>query len=382
MVRKRREIYTKEICACSIFGAMDRSGRRFPGRDVVTAIANMHVRGNGLGGGFAAYGIYPHYRDYYAFHVMFSGKDSEAQKCNKGEFDAFLCDNFDVIFDEEIPHCDDARVIEPPLVWRYFVVPNKKGEDACLADDDYVVKKVMIANTKMDKRACFFSSGKNMGVFKGVGFPEDVADYFMLHDLYEGYIWTAHGRFPTNTQAWWGGAHPFSLLDGTVVHNGEISSYGTNKWYLEMYGYACTLMTDTEVIAYAVDLLMRRQRFPIDLVAKIFSPPIWAAIEKMEPEKKKLFSTLRMVYGPLLMNGPFSIVIGHSDSMIGLTDRIRLRPLTAATKGDMLYLSSEEAAIRLISPKLDRVWTPNGGEPVVGQLKSNRVVKDEVIPIS
>jgi hypothetical protein len=101
---------------------------------------------------------------------MFSGKDSEAQKCNKGEFDAFLCDNFDVIFDEEIPHCDDARVIEPPLVWRYFVVPNKKGEDACLADDDYVVKKVMIANTKMDKRACFFSSGKNMGVFKGVGF--------------------------------------------------------------------------------------------------------------------------------------------------------------------------------------------------------------------
>jgi hypothetical protein len=44
MVRKRREIYTKEICACSIFGAMDRSGRRFPGRDVVTAIANMHVR--------------------------------------------------------------------------------------------------------------------------------------------------------------------------------------------------------------------------------------------------------------------------------------------------------------------------------------------------
>jgi glutamate synthase domain-containing protein 1 len=149
-----------------------------------------------------------------------------------------------------------------------------------------------------------------------------------------------------------------------------------------MYGYACTLMTDTEVIAYAVDLLMRRQRFPIDLVAKIFSPPIWAAIEKMEPEKKKLFSTLRMVYGPLLMNGPFSIVIGHSDSMIGLTDRIRLRPLTAATKGDMLYLSSEEAAIRLISPKLDRVWTPNGGEPVVGQLKSNRVVKDEVIPIS
>ena len=54
--------------------------------------------------------------------------------------------------------------------------------------------------------------------------------------------------------------------------------------------------------------------------------------------------------------------------MIGLTDRIRLRPLTAAMKDDLLYLSSEEASIRLVCPDLDRVWTPVGGEPVVGRL--------------
>ena len=46
--------------------------------------------------------------------------------------------------------------------------------------------------------AFVFSGGKDMGVFKGVGFPEDVAEYFRL-DEYKGYIWTAHGRFPTNT---------------------------------------------------------------------------------------------------------------------------------------------------------------------------------------
>jgi glutamine phosphoribosylpyrophosphate amidotransferase len=54
--------------------------------------------------------------------------------------------------------------------------------------------------------------------------------------------------------------------------------------------------------------------------------------------------------------------------MIGLTDRIRLRPLTAASNGNRLYLASEEAAIRLISPYLERVWTPVGGEPVIGRL--------------
>ena len=74
MPRIRRELYNKEICACSIFGAMNKEGERFTGEGVMLAIANMHVRGNGLGGGFAAYGIYPHYRDYYAFHLMFTAR--------------------------------------------------------------------------------------------------------------------------------------------------------------------------------------------------------------------------------------------------------------------------------------------------------------------
>ncbi len=373
MPRIRRELYNKEICACSIFGAMNRDGERFTGEGVMKAIANMHVRGNGLGGGFAAYGIYPQYQDYYAFHLMFTGKSPQDKVYAKKELDAFLCQNFDVVHDEEIPHGDEATVSDPPLVWRYFVLPKKQGEDASLSDEDYIVEKIMLVNTRIEN-AHVFSSGKNMGCFKGVGYPEDIGEYFMLDKLYSAYAWTVHGRFPTNTQAWWGGAHPFSLLDTTIVHNGEISSYGTNRWYLEMYGYACTLQTDTEVIAYAADLLMRRQKLPIEIVAKILAPPIWNAIDRMNEKEKKLLTTLRMVYAPLLMNGPFAIIIGQTGRIIGLTDRIRLRPITAATRGEMFYLSSEEASIRLISPQLDRVWTPNGGEPVIGELNSMRKV--------
>jgi glutamate synthase domain-containing protein 1 len=373
MPRIRRELYNKEICACSIFGAMNQGGERFNGAGVMKAIANMHVRGNGLGGGFAAYGIYPEYKDYYAFHIMFTGPSMEARREAKKEFDGFLGQSFDVVYDEEIPHADEKTVSDPPLIWRYFVLPCKHGEGAVLSDEDYIVSKIMWVNTKIEN-AYVFSSGKNMGCFKGVGYPEDIGEYFMLDRLYQAYTWTVHGRFPTNTQAWWGGAHPFSLLDTTIVHNGEISSYGTNRWYLEMYGYACTLQTDTEVIAYAADLLMRRQKLPIDLVAKILAPPIWNAIDRMNDSERKLLTTLRMVYGPLLMNGPFAIIIGQTGRMIGLTDRIRLRPITAASRGDMFYLSSEEASIRLISPQLDRVWTPNGGEPVVGELNSMRTV--------
>ena len=219
------------------------------------------------------------------------------------------------------------------------------------------------------KDSFVFSSGKNMGVFKGVGYPEEIGQYFRLEE-YEGYLWTSHGRYPTNSRGWWGGAHPFNILDWTVVHNGELSSYGINRRYLEQYGYICTMETDTEVIAYAIDLLVRKHGLPLDVVSRVFAAPFWDDIDRMPASEQEMLRALRQVYSSLLLNGPFTLIIAHEGEMIGLTDRIRLRPLTAATKDKVLFLSSEEAAIRTISPQLDSVWIPDGGEPIVASLKS------------
>jgi glutamate synthase domain-containing protein 1 len=208
-----------------------------------------------------------------------------------------------------------------------------------------------------------------MAVFKGVGYPEEIAEYFRLEE-YRGYLWTAHGRFPTNTTAWWGGAHPFSILDWTVVHNGEISSYGINRRYLEQFGYRCTMQTDTEVIAYAVDLLVRKHNLPIEIAARVLAAPFWDDIERMNAGEQQLMRAIRQVYGSLLLNGPFAVIIARSGEMVGLTDRIRLRPLIVGEKGDMLYLASEESAIRLVCPDLDKTWIPTGGQPVIGRLKT------------
>jgi glutamate synthase domain-containing protein 1 len=354
----------KDFDGCSIFGMMNVEGKRFSSRDPIRAIANMHERGNGLGGGIAVYGIYPEHENDHAFHVMYLSRDA------KEKTDKQLKQDFNVICDEEIP-TREANVRDPPLVWRYFVQPTRKLENQ--AEDDYIIEKVMRINTETGK-AFVFSSGKNMGVFKGVGFPEDIADFFRLEE-YQGYLWTVHGRFPTNSPGWWGGAHPFNILDWTVVHNGELSSYGINRRFLEMYGYKCTMQTDTEVLAYAVDLLMRRQHLPIEIVAKVLAAPLWSEIDEMEPKQQKVFRTIRQTYGSLLMNGPFSIIVAHHGEMIGLTDRIKLRPLVAGTRGDFLYMSSEEAAIRLVSPTLDKFWFPRGGEHVVGKLRNQKTVE-------
>ena len=347
--------------ACGLFGIMDTTGRRFGAEDAIRAISNMHDRGNGLGGGFAAYGIYPQFKEDYALHVMYLNRDS------KRKTEDILADTFRVRRAEEIPVDASAKVVKPPVTWRYFVGPKGdllRGQSA----DEFVVGSVMRINTETEG-AYVFSSGKNMGVFKGVGFPEDVAKYFRLSE-YEGYLWVSHSRFPTNTPGWWGGAHPFSILDWTVVHNGELSSYGTNRRCLETYGYNCTMQTDTEVLAYALDLLRRRQNLPLPIAAKILAPPLWEEIDEMEPLGRRLWLTIRASYGGLLMNGPFSIIAARQGEMVGLGDRMKLRPLVAATNGDCFYISSEEAAIRAVAATLDRVWNPVGGEPVVATMKN------------
>lgn len=349
----------KVIAACSIFGMMDITGKPFGGEPVFRAMENMHDRGNGLGSGFAIYGLYPKYVDNYALHIMYTDQSA------RHEAEKFLEPRFEVVRSEEIPTRKTAGITDEPLVYRYFVNP-KIVPQLDISEDDFVVERVLRINNEIDG-AFVFSSGKNMGVFKGVGFPEEISSYFRLEE-YEGYIWTAHSRFPTNSQAWWGGAHPFCMLDWTVVHNGELSSYGANRAYLETVGYKCTMFTDTEVLAYAIDLIMRRQQLPAEIFAKIVAPPLWAEIDRMAQDDKDLHTALRSVYGGLLMNGPFSIVVANHEQMTAITDRIRLRPMTAATKGSTLFFSSEEAAIRLVSPDLDEVWTPMGGVPVIGRI--------------
>jgi glutamate synthase domain-containing protein 1 len=92
----------------------------------------------------------------------------------------------------------------------------------------------------------------------------------------------------------------------------------------------------------------------------------------MPEEQKSYYTQLRMIYGSALLNGPFSIVVGSSKVLMGLNDRIKLRPMIAARANGTLYLSSEESAIheaRDFQP-LEKIWTPRGGELTIGRLKN------------
>ncbi|MDR1564352.1 MAG: glutamine amidotransferase family protein [Oscillospiraceae bacterium] len=349
---------------CAISGIINKKGKRFSGADIIKSIALMHERSNGLGGGFAAYGIYPKYKEHFALHIFFDCREARAKA------EEYINIYFDVETAGIIPTDKTSNIKKSPCIWRYFAVPSHiKLEEARMAEpelthEEYVTRHVIHMNSEAFPGAYIFSSGKNMGAFKAVGYPEDVGEFYRLED-YKGYLWTAHGRFPTNTPGWWGGAHPFTLLDWSIVHNGEISSYDANRRYVEMFGYDCALQTDTEVITYLFDLLVRKHGLTLEAAADVIAAPMWKAIENMPEEKREYYTALRSVYSSALVNGPFSIILGFDGGLMALNDRLKLRSLIAAEKDDTLYLASEESAIRRIAPELDSLWPVEGGKPVI-----------------
>lgn len=348
---------------CAIAAVIAKDGERMSGRQIIEAMKPMHDRSNGLGGGFAAYGIYPEYKDLYAFHCFFDDRTTR-KNC-----EAFLKERFEIVKSEIIPTKKIPAITDEPIIWRYFVTPLRSVLDSMQLDEkEFVVWSVMKINTEMPG-AYVFSSGKNMGTFKAVGFPEDVGEFYRL-DEYEGYSWTAHGRYPTNTPGWWGGAHPFTLLDYSIVHNGEISSYDANRRYIEMFGYKCNLQTDTEVITYIFDYLVRKQGLTLNEAASVVAAPFWSTIENktdMEDKQKHIF--LRTTFPSLLVTGPFSVILGYEGGLMALNDRLKLRSMVAGEKGNKVYIASEEASIRAMEPDAENIWSPAGGEPVIVNVK-------------
>ncbi len=345
---------------CGIVGLISAKKVKENGERIKKGIHLMNDRGNGLGAGYAAYGIYPEFEECYALQIMGSSKEALDQAA------AYIKHWFEIAETRPIPLWN-RTIKEHPYFQVFFVTPSLPvekrlpGEES---DNDYVVTRCMELN-KTIEGAYTCSSGKNMGVFKGVGNPLDIYEFFRL-DEYCGYSWLAHNRFPTNTPGWWGGAHPFNMLEWSIVHNGEISSYGINRRYLESFGYYCLLQTDSEAIAYLIDLLIRRHGLSIEEATTVLAPPYWSTIERIDdPDKKEFLTTLRATYEQAMLNGPFAVLIAFDGGMFSLTDNTKLRPMTSATSEGYTYFASEIASLYEMDHNLREVVTPRAGEPII-----------------
>ena len=150
---------------CAIAAVISKEGKLMTGEKIVEAMKPMHDRSNGLGGGFAGYGIYPEYKDFYAFHMFFDDKTS------KHNCEQFFKDHFEIVKAEIIPTRTIPAITDEPIIYRYFLNPLKSVLASLQLDaDEYVARIVTKINVQITG-AYVFSSGKNMGAFKAVGFP-------------------------------------------------------------------------------------------------------------------------------------------------------------------------------------------------------------------
>ena len=132
----------------------------------------------------------------------------------------------------------------------------------------------------------------------------------------------------------------------------------------------CTLKTDTEVITYIMDYLVRRQGLTLKEAASVVAAPFWNTIEKeYDKDERREQEFLRTVFPSLLITGPFSIVLGFTGGLMALNDRLKLRSMVVGEKDDRVFIASEEASIRAMEPYAENIWAPSGGEAVIVKVK-------------
>ena len=103
-----REGQVRIPSGCAISGIFARDGKKITGRNIIKSISVMHDRSNGLGGGFAGYGIYPEYKDLYAFHIFYDTSEAK-DKC-----EAFLEQHFDIVNLSKIPTRKHPNITKEP----------------------------------------------------------------------------------------------------------------------------------------------------------------------------------------------------------------------------------------------------------------------------
>jgi len=393
---------------CGVIGIA--SSVPIEGRHLLPPLLQMHNRGNGKGGGIAAVGFSAKQlsvserilRDYYLMQVAYLDPGSRDTVETY-----FINRHFDVHLAEKIPSIQNYRSIgletKPPDVWRYFVRAdedemkkfasrdNIEGLDAVEVEDEFIHRKSHNLNKKYyaslgEKKALVLSHGKDMMVFKIVGYAEQVLKYYRLDDI-EAHVWVGHQRYPTKGKVWHpGGSHPFVGLNDALVHNGDFANYQSICDYLKQRNIYPLFLTDTEVAALYWDLLTRVYRYPLEYAIEAIAPTTERDFTMLPQYKREIYKAIQKTHIHGSPDGPWFFIIARNDpqnerfQLIGITDTSMLRPQVFALQegnASIGLIASEKQAVDAMlanlakedtrfRPMADCYWYARGGSHTDG----------------
>jgi glutamate synthase domain-containing protein 1/glutamate synthase domain-containing protein 3 len=381
------------------------------GRYIYEPSVQMQNRGNGKGGGIAAVGLVPeemgvsrevldsHYIIQIALLDPKAAPEVEAQ---------FITPSFNVALSKRIPTVDDHRSVglevRPPDVHRYIVrvkpeVLKKFGQESGLdkltpreLEDEFVWRNSFRLNDTFyaslgEKRAFVLSHGRDLLVFKLVGYAEQNVQYYKLED-FRAHVWIAHQRYPTKGRVWHpGGAHPFVGLNEALVHNGDFANYHSVCEYLRQRNIRQQFLTDTEVSVQLFDLWDRVYKYPLEYIIEALAPTTELDFDQLPVEKQRIYREIQATHIHASPDGPWFFIIARSHpdkkqfQLLGITDTSMLRPQVFALSdsGDVQIglICSEKQAIDAtlrglaredprFCPVADKYWNARGGSSTDG----------------
>ncbi len=381
------------------------------GKHLAAPARQMHNRGNGKGGGLAAAGLCPAQmrvtpeilQEATLFQVAY------LDPCARAEVEReILAPQYDILQGYTVPTLDDYRdvpglEVQPPEVWRYFlrVKPDHLARFAAehgleetaprQVEDEFVYQTSFRLNQQFyaslgEKRAFVLCHGRDLLVFKIVGYAEQAVAYYQLDEL-RAHVWIAHQRYPTKGRVWHpGGAHPFVGLNEALVHNGDFANYYAVATYLRQRNIVPLFLTDTEVGALLFDLLVRVYGYPLEVAIEALAPTTERDFERLPPEKQRLYKAVQATHLHASPDGPWFFIIARSQpelgqwQLLGITDTSMLRPQVFALhegKVQIGLIASEKQAIDAaleslstedprVCPVADLYWNARGGSHTDG----------------
>ena len=182
------------------------------------------------------------------------------------------------------------------------------------------------------------SIGRAIEIYKEVGTPEQVSNYFDLTRMHGTHA-IGHTRMATESAVTTAGSHPFSTGDDIcLVHNGSLSNHNRLRDKLKTYGARFYTENDTEVAAnyFATKLAFG------------------ATLEQ----------SLRDALVDL--DGFYTFAIGTANGFAVLRDPIACKPAVMAETDDWVAIASEYRSLADL-PKIDaaKLWEPEPGVPYI-----------------
>lgn len=381
------------------------------GRHIYEPSVQMHNRGNGKGGGIAAAGLVPEQlgvpREVLDSHYLLQIALLDPE-CHAEVERQFVLPGFDVALSARAPQIDDFRDLEgldvrPPAIQRYFVRAKPAALEAFAEknglqgmaprdlEDEFVYQNTFRLNEAFyaslgSKQAFVLSHGRDLLIFKLVGYAEQIVEYYKLQD-FRAHIWIAHQRYPTRGRVWHpGGAHPFIGMNEALVHNGDFANYHSVGEYLRQRHIHQQFLTDTEVSVQLFDLWDRVYRYPLEYIIEGLAPTTELDFDRLPAAKQQAYRQIQATNVHGSPDGPWFFIVARSLpdvrrlQLLGITDTAMLRPqVFALSKGEVEIglICSEKQAIDATLRSLaredarfcavaDRYWNARGGSSTDG----------------